>query len=541
MPSGRHTNSALKEENIHLRAQVAQLEDRLDHLSEHGSSTRAVHEWEALHQTVLSAVADAVLISDDAGRLTYVSPNVHFIFGRSQADVLHQGRVESLLPAGLFDSDVLEQRGELTNLECRIRDSLGRARDLLVTVRQTEWKGGTRLYTCRDVSERKKLEKDLELSALTLERRIEQRTQKLRESSDRYRRFVERMSSECFFYATDPQGLITYVSPSIHAILGYTPEQQIGHNWREFVDPSYPKLSDLEQREQLRFAGLQAPMVRVAVKHAEGSTRWLECQDSAVYDQGGLVVGNEGIARDVTEQQRAEDALRRAHEELEHRVQERTAELTAMYEKLRDSEQRYRSVVEDDPEFIVRWQGDGIRTFVNEAYCKYMNATRDQLIGSSFMPSIMEEDRIRLRKKLAALSLDNPVCIDEQRVVQPDGRIVWQHWSNRALFNENGELIEYQAVGSDFTERRKLEVHAREQAVAQVQLRSLTLRERDVLRLVVTGDANKVIARKLGLSVKTIEKHRSSMMKKLGVRSVPELVRLALLAEETVDREAAAV
>jgi DNA-binding NarL/FixJ family response regulator len=51
------------------------------------------------------------------------------------------------------------------------------------------------------------------------------------------------------------------------------------------------------------------------------------------------------------------------------------------------------------------------------------------------------------------------------------------------------------------------------------------------MNLVVDGAANKVIARKLGLSIKTIEKHRSSLMKKLGIRSVPELVRLALLVE----------
>ena len=452
--------------------------------------------------------------------------------------MLQLGRIDSLLPAGFFDPDVLEQRGELTNLECSIRDSLGRARELLISIRRVELKGGTRLFTCRDVSERKKIEKDLELTTLTVERRIEERIRELRESSDRYRRFVERMSYECFFYATDQHGVINYVSPSIHAILGYTPEQPIGHNWREFIDPAFLELSELEQRERLRFAGLQAPTVRVATKHADGSTRWLECQDSAVYDQSGRVIGNEGIARDVTDHQRAEEGLRRAHEELEHRVRERTAELTAMYEKLRDSEQRYRSVVEDDPEFIVRWQGEGIRTFVNEAYCKYMNAPRDQLIGTSFMPSIVEEDRIRLQRKLARLSIENPVVIDEQRVVLPEGRVVWQHWSNRALFNDQGELIEYQAVGSDFTDRRKLEEHAREQAVAQVQLRSLSIRERDVLRLVVTGDANKLIARKLELSVKTIEKHRSSMMKKLGVRSVPELVRLALLAEETRDAPA---
>ena len=66
-------------------------------------------------------------------------------------------------------------------------------------------------------------------------------------------------------------------------------------------------------------------------------------------------------------------------------------------------------------------------------------------------------------------------------------------------------------------------------------MRTLTDRERDVMRLVVSGDANKLIARKLDLSVKTIEKHRSSLMKKLHVRSVPELVKLALLADGCSD------
>jgi FixJ family two-component response regulator len=71
--------------------------------------------------------------------------------------------------------------------------------------------------------------------------------------------------------------------------------------------------------------------------------------------------------------------------------------------------------------------------------------------------------------------------------------------------------------------------------VALVRLDNLTEREHDVMRLVVAGNANKVIARKLDLSVKTIEKHRSSLMKKLQVRSVPELVRLALSADDAAD------
>lgn len=60
------------------------------------------------------------------------------------------------------------------------------------------------------------------------------------------------------------------------------------------------------------------------------------------------------------------------------------------------------------------------------------------------------------------------------------------------------------------------------------RLARLTPRERQVLDLVVTGKLNKTIADVLGISIKTVELHRSNMMTKLEVRNVPELVRLVL-------------
>jgi PAS domain S-box-containing protein len=204
-----------------------------------------------------------------------------------------------------------------------------------------------------------------------------------------------------------------------------------------------------------------------------------------------------------------------------------------MNDRLRDSERRYRSVVDDQLEYIVRWRDAGVRTFVNKSYCRARGASGEQLIGTSFMPAIVEEDCEVLKQKIAAVSRDNPVVVSEHRVVKSDGRICWERWSNRALFDEDGRLIEFQSVGHDVTERRKQEKQAEDRALAAAHLRALSDRERDVMRLVVAGDANKVIARKLDLSIKTIEKHRSSLMKKLHIRSVPELVRLALLVESS--------
>jgi RNA polymerase sigma factor (sigma-70 family) len=63
------------------------------------------------------------------------------------------------------------------------------------------------------------------------------------------------------------------------------------------------------------------------------------------------------------------------------------------------------------------------------------------------------------------------------------------------------------------------------------QLKTLTPREHEVMKLVVDGAANKVIAMDLGVSQRTVEIHRARAMKKMRARSLAELVRMALLVE----------
>ena len=60
------------------------------------------------------------------------------------------------------------------------------------------------------------------------------------------------------------------------------------------------------------------------------------------------------------------------------------------------------------------------------------------------------------------------------------------------------------------------------------RLAALTPRERQVMELVVAGKLNKVVADELGISIKTVELHRANMMSKLGVRNLPDLVRMSM-------------
>jgi PAS domain S-box-containing protein len=126
-------------------------------------------------------------------------------------------------------------------------------------------------------------------------------------------------------------------------------------------------------------------------------------------------------------------------------------------ELLKASEERYRNVVEDQTEFICRFKPDGTHVFVNGAYCRYFGKPREDIIGSRFIPHIHADDRAGLLKHFASLTPDHPVALISHRIIMPDGEIRWQRWSDRAIYDEEGRLSEYQSVGRDITERKKAE------------------------------------------------------------------------------------
>ncbi|MFB2922152.1 PAS domain S-box protein [Aerosakkonema funiforme] len=138
---------------------------------------------------------------------------------------------------------------------------------------------------------------------------------------------------------------------------------------------------------------------------------------------------------------------------LEDQIQERLR----VEEALRQSEARYRAIVEDQTELICRFLPDNTFIFVNQAYCSYFGKTQAELIGHSFASIIFQEDLRQIENQLSTITLENPVTTIENRIVRPNGEIRYQQWINRAIFDGQIYPIEFQAVGRDITELKRTE------------------------------------------------------------------------------------
>ncbi|MCK4270329.1 MAG: response regulator, partial [Methanogenium sp.] len=136
--------------------------------------------------------------------------------------------------------------------------------------------------------------------------------------------------------------------------------------------------------------------------------------------------------------------------------------LSVRNKRLEKSEERYRNVVEGQTELISRFLPNGTHVFVNEAYCHYFGKRREEIMGHRFVPAIPSEDQELVKNHFASLTTDHPVDTIEHRIIMPDGEVRWQSWSNRAIFDEKGTVIEYQSVGRDITELKMAEAAVRQ-------------------------------------------------------------------------------
>ena len=155
---------------------------------------------------------------------------------------------------------------------------------------------------------------------------------------------------------------------------------------------------------------------------------------------------------------------------------------------LRESEARYRAILEDQTEMICRFRSDGVIEYVNEAYCRYFGRSRESLVGNVYRPVVHPDDLDRVEQEVRQITPENPVKLIENRVVLQGGKTRWTQWINRGFFDRHGRLLGYQSVGQDIHDRKQAQEGLLEY---QRQLRSLAsqlaLAEERQRRIIAAG------------------------------------------------------
>ncbi|MBN2688000.1 MAG: PAS domain S-box protein [Deltaproteobacteria bacterium] len=136
-------------------------------------------------------------------------------------------------------------------------------------------------------------------------------------------------------------------------------------------------------------------------------------------------------------------------------------------EELRQSEERYRAIVEEQIELVSRWRPDRTLTFVNDSYCQFFGKTRTEVLGKPFDINFPEEDLGKMKEHITRLTPQNPFASIEHRVYDANGTIRWTQWSDRVIMDRDGTVAEIQSVGRDITEQKRIqeELQIKENAI----------------------------------------------------------------------------
>ncbi|MCK4964882.1 MAG: PAS domain S-box protein, partial [Dehalococcoidia bacterium] len=287
----------------------------------------------------------------------------------------------------------------------------------------------------------------------------------LRKGEEQYRLLTENVTD--VIYTMDVDLRFTYVSPSVTRQLGYSVEEVMPFSLKELLTPASFEVAMKAWAEELAIENMEqkdlnrSRVLELEMRCKDGSTVWTEMSITFLRDPDGMAVGILGVARDISERKRAEEALREAHDMLGLRVEERTAELVQEIEErkkaeeaLRESEEKLRVMFESTSEGIAVTDLKGKILDVNDATLRMSGLSREDLVGKDGLALMPREDTKKIiGHGTKALKKDTGAEKMIEEITPMTGREYDVGLSMGVLRDRSGDPTGFVAIVRDITER----------------------------------------------------------------------------------------
>lgn len=282
------------------------------------------------------------------------------------------------------------------------------------------------------------------MTANTGDGACQQAEQALRASEERYRSILETI--EDAYYEVDLRGNIVLCNRAFSRMLGYTEEELLGHNNRDFQPPE-SAAHVFRTFNEVYSTGVAANALDWVMFHKDGRTVVGEGSVHLVHDSDGRPSGFRGFIRDVTERRQTEEALR-------------------------ESEARYRGIIESIQDAYYEVDLRGNLVLLNGAFCRMIGYAPEEVKGRNnrdFMSDKAANRVFRIFNQVYRTG--TPAEGFDWEMLRKDGSTVMGEGSVQLVRNAEGEVIGFRGILRDVTERRKVEKALRE---SESRFRALT-------------------------------------------------------------------
>ena len=378
-----------------------------------------------------SMIYQAIMQRDGERKFTYVSDSVKKLYGISPDEAIADA---AKIYSNVHEDDIVllkqaEDKALKTlstfQMDVRVKDPSGGIRWSSLTSTPALMQNGTVCWNGIEtvITERKKEE------------------QKQKETGEKFKFLAENMNDILWIMDLDLKTI--YVTPSIEAVLGYTPEERIQQSVQEQLAPdSLSIATETLAREQFLEKHGQSKSDRkvtlvLEYYHKDGTTRWLESIVSAIRDEHGVLNSIYGVSRDVTEKKQAG-------------------------EKLRDSEERYRrtSSVISDVVYSCRTDKEGVFSidWMTGAVEEISGYTLEEIMSQKcWRFLVVEEDLPLFEENVVGLTRGTKgTC--ELRIRRKDGEILWiASHAECALKPDNPDCLYLYGGLTNISMRKKVE------------------------------------------------------------------------------------